>query len=127
MCNRLHKKSKNKFRRIKDEGVGWKLFNKRYRDDYCPVCRYGYELKIGETITWDIVKDGDGFCFFLKKADAVKAVKTSWLSPLVVVCKISYSGGLGTFEETGDLSWPPGIRFAIAKKFTILKETKEKR
>jgi len=127
MCNFIKKKAENKFRKISNEGIGWKLFTLR-QGDYIPLCNYEQRYPINTSIKWNNKKypdSGDGFCFFRKVPKWWEDKKIPyWLTVNTKMVKIRYKKGLGSFTETDDYSWPKGTRFAICKEFMILSDSK---
>lgn len=133
MCNMLHKE---KAKPIKKEGFGYKIF---YRPgDISPdlkSCVSGDNyLKItpdswnrDEWFIWDGSLFGDyysqlGFCFFLSKREAKKAMhdwaRSTMQPKKYVVRKIAYSDGMGKHVDCGFTGAPYMI--ALCKKFKIL-------
>uniref|UniRef100_A0A6M3KD96 Uncharacterized protein n=1 Tax=viral metagenome TaxID=1070528 RepID=A0A6M3KD96_9ZZZZ len=139
MCNKVHRTIKDtekvtynghrpnwnpKFRKIKPKGIGYKLFN--VKDSMLvPLYQYNPYSMNGkpvhpreEKIVWNNVWEGDGFCFFKSKQEAVKVKGSDHTNYRIVVRKIAYEQGIGTFstpEVTGYM-----IRCAIAKVFKVI-------
>lgn len=126
MCKFLHQDHKV----IKENGTGWKLFGiDKYKNLYSLVEKYPYLQKSFEndTIEWgaypQFSTEGDGFCFFRLKRDAIRAQKFAemWIDNEVccgvVLRKIKYWFGLG---EQLDDSFVPGKVFktAVCKHFS---------
>ena len=126
MCNSVEKHSDSHFEEIPANGKGWKIF---YKKDKIAFSGSGVEYRHKDNEGYFTFYSNyvpiydDGFCFFKRKDIAQKALKFcrrwSKIAKLSIV-KITYKDGVGSFI-TSDPSWPKGTRFAIAKKFKIIK------
>lgn len=135
MCNFVHRKKFRwcsevgetidpKFRRIKTEGIGYKLF---VLEDNKLYAAFGgsYIKDYDGWIRWDVfyTQEDAGFCFFATLAQANKALESLIEDSLyknIVIRKIQYKQGLGSFnspEMDGKLR-----RFCIAKEFKVIDE-----
>lgn len=138
MCNNLHPDSK----KIPLSGIGWKIF---YPYDLYPFVDYpskktvlialftrsSYELNHGETAIWNSSMEANsGFCFFLSKEEAEKALialkeyNDVFFKDSVIV-KITYEEGLGSHEENSIINGK-SFHTAICKKFRLHRDSKQK-
>lgn len=87
-----------------------------------PVSRSPYIKSEGEIIVWG--QGGGGFCFFLKKKEAIRANDLhSWLrgsDARQIVVKICYFEGIGKHIETKFLG-SYEFEVALCKKFRFVK------
>ncbi len=126
MCNKIHKEPENKFKKIPKAGDGWKIFCLESYGLRAFCHADTFEADEDEWVNWkDSPINADGFCFFLGEPD-MKAL--SFFNPylfrsgvnLIILKKIKYRKGIGSFIETEDPSWPKGTRFAICKSFKVI-------
>jgi len=134
MCNNLHEEG---FRPIPKHGVGWKIFGIGVTspDDNSELSISSIHGTIFERAEdgwvewkWSGIEEKNrefGFCFFLKRRDAVDAAK-KWYQCIgndcnpcetCVVMKIEYDQGLGEYNENNFIK---GVRTALAKRFRII-------
>ena len=130
MCNTIHTDKESRVRKIKPEGIGWKLFE---QSKTIPV----ELLSLVSLISYDNCSpDGwigwnskmqpreSGFCFFKTKKDAegalVKWQKYSTLRRNPCMRKIKYSGGLVTQTERGFVGNLHPIRMGLCKSFKVI-------
>lgn len=98
MCNKIHEEN----RPIKETGFGWKIF-RSWADDRGKIksC-FNNDVydKTNGIIKWDPRFDyiGDGFCFFILKSEAMKALKSmekgNFTDRRRYIRRITYSKGL---------------------------------
>lgn len=129
MCNSLHKDSES----IQTEGKGWKIFFDKNK----PMINIIHKPSdyLGDTkkcVKWHLdnkTMSGleRGFCFFLTKKEARRALKL-WKQPKpfskyhrrLSVRKIEYKEGLGSHHEAGMLGPNYLVYIALCKEFKIL-------
>jgi len=121
------------FRPIPKRGVGWKIFGVGAQSpNDCEGLVIGsvhgvvFKRDRDGWVAWkweDDPKDR-GFCFFLKRKDAVSAAR-KWLETInrnpgetCVVLKIEYEGGLGECDEHRFVGGT--VRVALARRFRIV-------
>ncbi len=119
MCNGLHPDSTP----IPKMGYGWKIVIKKKNGEIISlVNRRPYSNRERGIITWQV--GNGGFCFFLKKKEAIKASRAyDWLRGVdaeQIVVKIHYFGGMGKHIETRFIS-NYGFEIALCKKFRFVK------
>jgi len=134
MCNTIHTDKKSRVRKIKPEGIGWKLFE---QSKTIPVKLLSLVALISYDncssdgwIGWNSKmqpKEG-GFCFFKTKKAAEDALviwktyslcaKNPSLNPFTK--KIEYSGGLVTQTERGFVGNLHPIRMGLCKSFKVI-------
>jgi len=157
MCNFLHKNSTP----ITKRGVGWKIFRpclqsyqnskdirslQSYQNSASPkhigslFSRSKYSTNKGRSVIWGYGYFGDGFCFFLTKGEAEKALNLlikstryenyshmgygiSAYSSAVIV-KITYEDGIGQHLEN-NMVFDTNLKIAICKKFRVHKDEKK--
>jgi len=127
MCNKKHTDKKSKVKSIPESGTGWKIFDVTDKELKTLTNFRKYD-RVDRTVKWiDKFRfDGDGFCFFENKNDAVcariawdKAIGNDWSNKRKTAVKeISYSGGIESHIEdrfiTNEL-----FRVALCKEFTL--------
>lgn len=113
MCNYIHIDNKSRVRKIKSDGIGWKLF---YIDGSSLTFRKGYQNKDKTGwVKWMDKYAGDGFCFFRTKNEALRA-QGAW-SSYSKLEKIEYRKGLVSQREAGFTG--DAIRMALCKEFRV--------
>lgn len=137
MCNFPHDDA----RKIKESGIGWKLFTYRVINDkpemeggkilLRPLTSSSRYSTMGKEVRWsDSRGSGKGFCFFLSEALATKA-KRLWgdigNSPFdfhykTVMLKIKYDGGISKHLERRFVSFP--TRIALCRQFKLFSSKK---
>ena len=120
MCNSLHSDSVP----ISKTGYGWKIVIKgSNKEIISPVDRASYLKSKGGIITWT-GKEVNGFCFFLKKKEAIRTSKAyDWMrisDARQIVVKIRYFKGMGKHIETYFISGHK-VEIALCKKFQFIK------
>uniref|UniRef100_A0A6H1ZNA5 Uncharacterized protein n=1 Tax=viral metagenome TaxID=1070528 RepID=A0A6H1ZNA5_9ZZZZ len=131
MCNKIHTNRESRVRKIKPEGMGWKLFE---QSETTPV----ELLSLVSLIQYEnCSQDGwvlwrskrkcateAGFCFFRTKKDAETAsvnwYKYARCAKNVCIRKIKYSGGLVTQIEHGFVGRAHPIRMGLCKSFKVI-------
>lgn len=147
MCNKVHKGQQKRigilgdhresydanFRKI-DKGRAWKVVLVEGPGEYKAAFTHVHFRRARKNepnwLTWDKNKlyspqDGDGFCFFMRKKDAVEMLAVFERDHFVerghyAICRIEYCEGVGAFysdESDGKLR-----RVGIAKRFRIIRE-----
>lgn len=126
MCNRLHEDSTP----IAETGTGYKLF--RQSDEMVfPLISDTINYKVDEDgwVRWNnkFEEEGDGFCFFLTREEAKRALALWSLvsrRTCEVVRQIRYGGGLGKHAETGFIT---NCLFVVGlcKEFTVLEDDRK--
>ena len=130
MCNTIHTDKKSRVRKIKPEGIGWKLFE---QSKTIPVKL----LSLVSSLQYDNCSaDGwigwnskmqpkeSGFCFFKTKKAAEAALvmwkKYSMCTKNACIRKLKYSGGLVTQIEHGFVGRARPIRMGLCKSFKVI-------
>lgn len=115
MCNNYRVDERLDPKPIPEQGFGWKVFSS---EGYSCIRHMAYIKDEEGWINWcDTLSggEGDGFCFFLNKADA-----HTWCVNRETVMPIEYQGGL---QEREDFLMPGDLRLALCKRFRIVEET----
>ena len=141
MCNKVYKTLEEtgnrgglegwepEFQPIPEVGTGWKVFAARNQGQWneglkALVNRVPYRKDVEGWVSWidSLNREGDGFCFFPSKKEAMNAAKL-W-PDTVKVKKIRYEQGLGAFLS---LEYDSKMRkFVIAKRFCLANENKKR-
>jgi hypothetical protein len=126
MCNEIHEDS----RKIPKTGEGFKIFTFHGTSFYqmTGICQNSpYDCTNDGRVVWDkylAASDDDGFCFFLKKEDALLILKEwqkSFPTETFVLLPIKYWGGLGKHMEERIIHYPACIvEIALCKEFKII-------
>jgi len=128
MCNKIHTNKESRVRKIKPEGIGWKLFEQS-RTTPVELLSLVRSIKYDNCspdgwVGWQDTMEGAGFCF-LKTKKAAKAAWVMWkkyamCAKNVCMRKIKYSGGLVTQIEHGFVGRAHPVRMGLCKSFKVI-------
>jgi hypothetical protein len=137
MCNILHQEGQQD---IPESGVAYKLFA-AWDDKPHPINwrkqHTSYIQRSNGWIHWKVIKDitsryitrreGDGFCVFLNKTEALRCLET-WndacdLDEHVVLREVDYRGGIGACKENNITADGEIYIIGIVKEWRLRSET----
>lgn len=119
MCNRLHDGSEE----IPTKGKGWKIFTSK--NNLGMVLYNKYNKNGSGQIVWSNETKGDGFCFFMTRKEARKAIKdwksvtSGWKREPISIKRIEYKQGLGKHLED-PFMYCKYYQTALCKEFKII-------
>lgn len=125
MCNKIAAPGERNCKEIPKEGYGWKLFHKSGLNLYSLMDDRCYDKDEDGWIQWKeeyCTNKEDGFCFFLDKKEAYRALLL-WMQGYhwTTVKKIAYEEGIQERDESlfvGGKTW----RVSLCRKFKIVEE-----